>query len=104
METKFTPGKWYVISSREIIPDINGKFTSKAVHAVYKRDGEYAHIADAETAEDAKLIAAAPELLRLVQRLLPAAQWVEASIKASDDDPLPKLIQEARAAITAATT
>lgn len=54
-----TPGPWYVNSAVEREP---GK-RSRAVHNVFNQDGVLAHIAECGNADNARLVAASPDLL-----------------------------------------
>ncbi len=61
-----TPGPWYVNSVVERDPGKPGR----VVHNVFNQDGLYAHIAECWNEANARLIAAAPELLNAARAIV----------------------------------
>lgn len=60
-----TPGPWRQQGELELTPN-----SRRLIYRVYKAEGQFAYIADVTTAANARLIAAAPDLLAACQSAL----------------------------------
>lgn len=87
-----TPGPWYVVPVIE---------AGRRIFNVFKKEGRFAHIAECKKEEDARLIAAAPQLLEVVAALVHAAEYGPRDPSPLDENS--PLMDAARAALTAAT-
>jgi hypothetical protein len=99
MSIAHTPGPWHVYAVYAHVEIRAREDSDASVALIFPRAND--SVASDAARANARLIAAAPDLLEALQRLLPHAAWMQSC--SHDDEGIGRDLERARAAIGAAT-